>query len=481
MSKDDSARAPGARDGRRRTALSLLAVCIGFFVIQLDATVVNVALPSIARSLGASLAHLQWVVDAYTLALAGLMLTAGSVADRLGARRVFAFGIAVFTVGSLACFLAPALDLLIAARVVQGFGAAAILPCSLALIVHAYPDHQARARALGAWGAAGSAGVAAGPVLGGALIATVGWRAIFLVNVPIGLVELWLLLAFVSEAPRRSPEPLDGRGLVLSVVALSLVTAALIEAGDAGWISPVPVLFLVVGLAAAGAFVHVERRQDSPMLPLTLFRSRPFSAAVTVGFAFNLSLYGTLLCLSIVLQQSRGESALATGLLLLPMAVTVALGSLASGRLVGRTGHRLPMLCGLLSAAGGSLVLASVSPSTSVAVIVAATLALGLCSVAMPAFSSLAVASAPGPRAGLASGILNSARQAGGALGVAVLGSLLAQSGSRPRDFSFAAPLAVAAGVLLLAAVVAWLGTRHESGDHSPAAQRVRVVARQSR
>jgi MFS transporter, DHA2 family, methylenomycin A resistance protein len=392
---------------RLRSSLSLVAVCVGFFVIQLDATVVNVALPDIARSLGASLSRLQWVVDAYTLALAGLMLTAGSLADRLGSRRVFVTGMAIFTVGSFACSLAPDQGFLVAARVAQGTGAAALLPCSLALIVHQFPDHRARARALGAWGAAGSVGVATGPVLGGVLIAAVGWRAIFLVNVPVGVLEIRLLMTYVSEVPRRAPEPIDKPGLGLSVIALGLVTAAFIEGGALGWRAVVPTLLLVLGLAGGAAFVRVERQSRAPMLPLSLFGSRPFTSAVFVGSCFNLSLYGSLLCLSIFLQQTRGESALRTGLLLLPMAVMVALGSVASGRLTGRVGHRLPMMTGLVTGAGGALVLSQVSTHTSLGVIVAGTLALGLCSVAMPALSSLAVGAAPSARAGLASGVLN--------------------------------------------------------------------------
>ncbi|HWF16119.1 MAG TPA: MFS transporter [Acidimicrobiales bacterium] len=445
-----------------RSSLSLLAVCTGFFLIQLDATVVNVALPSIAQGLGASLSRLQWVVDAYTLALAGLMLTFGSVADRLGARRVFSLGVAVFTIGSLACALAPNQDLLVDARVVQGLGAAALLPCSLALLVHQFPDHRRRARAIGVWGAAGSVGVAAGPVLGGALIASVGWREIFLINVPVGVIEVWLLRRFVTEAPRRAPERVDGRGLGLSVVSLVLVTAACIEAGSAGWTAPLPLVLFVVGLAAGAAFWRAERANAAPMLPPELFRSRPFSAAVAVGACFNFALYGALLCLSIYLQQTRGESALRTGLLLLPMAVLVAAGSVVSGRLIAGRGHRAPMMLGLLIACGGAAALAAVNATTSLSVVVGATLALGLCSVAMPALSSLAVGSAPAERAGLASGVLHTARQAGGALGVAVLGSMLALSGRGPPHYTLAVPLGLAAAVLAAGAGMAWVGTRDE-------------------
>lgn len=447
------------RNGR----LSLLAVCVGFLVIQIDATAVNVALPSIARGLGASLSHLQWVIDAYTLALAGFMLTAGSLADRLGARRVFALGVAVFTVGSLACALAPDQLFLVAARVVQGVGAAALLPCSLALIVHQFPDHRARARALGAWGAAGSAGVAAGPVLGGALVASVGWRGIFLINVPVGFAELWLLARYVDEAPRRRLQRLDGLGLGLSIMALGAVTAACIEAGAAGWVSPLPIALFAVGLFAGGAFWWAEHRAAEPMLPPELFRSRPFSAAVVVGICFNFSLYGALLCLSIYLQQTRSESALRTGLLLLPMAVLVAIGSVVSGRLTGR-GHRAPMMIGLLVASAGAAVLTTVTATTALAVVVVGTLGLGLVSVAMPAMSSLAVGSAPSGRAGLASGVLNTARQSGGALGVAVLGSLLVLSGNGPGQYSLVVPLAVSAAVLAAGAGVSWIGTRGERG-----------------
>jgi MFS transporter, DHA2 family, methylenomycin A resistance protein len=444
-------------------ALGLVAICAGFFVIQLDATVVNVALPAIARDLNSGLSQLQWVIDAYTLTFAGCMLTAGSLGDRLGARRVFIAGLAVFTVGSLGCSLAPSLGVLLGTRVVQGIGAAALLPSSLALIVHEYSGHRDRARALGLWGAAGSVGVALGPVLGGALIAIFGWRAIFLINVPVGLLAFVLLRTSVRETDRRPPERVDWPGLGWSLAAISLVTAAFIEAGTSHWRSAVPVIILGAGLLCAVAFLRTERRAISPMLPLDLFRSRPFSSAVLVGACFNLSLYGALLCLSIYLQQTRSSTALDTGLLLLPMAGLVAGGSLLSGWLTGRHGHRLPLVVGLLTAAAGALVLAWVGPTTPITVLVAGTLGLGLISVAMPAMSSLAVGAAPADRAGLASGILNTARQSGGAFGVAVLGSLLALSSSSARHYTLALPLLIAVAVLVAATVAAWLGTRGEA------------------
>jgi MFS transporter, DHA2 family, methylenomycin A resistance protein len=458
----DSVTEPGSGTASPRRALGLVAICTGFFVIQVDATVVNVALPAIASSLKSSLSDLQWVVDAYTLTFAGWMLTAGSLGDRIGARKVFTAGLAVFMVGSLACSLAPGLGLLVGARVVQGVGAAALLPCSLALIVHDYPDHRDRSRALGVWGAAGSVGVALGPVLGGALIAAVGWRAIFLINVPICILAALLVRMSVQETDLRPSEPNDWWGLGWSVGAIGLLTAACIEAGATHWRSPLPLLLLVTALLCAVAFLRTERRAGTPMVPLGLFASRPFSAAVVVGACFNLSLYGGLLCLSIYLQRTRAFSPLDTGLLLLPMAVTVAVGSLISGRLTGRRGHRLPMMTGLLIAAAGAVVLAWVGPSTPLVVLVAGTLAFGLVSVAMPAMSSLAVSSAPTDRAALASGILNTSRQAGGALGVAILGSLLALSSSSARHYALALPLLLAAVILVVATLATWVGTRNE-------------------
>jgi DHA2 family methylenomycin A resistance protein-like MFS transporter len=439
--------------------LSLLTICLGFFVIQLDATIVNVALPSIGHSIGNSLSDLQWVVDSYTLSLAALMLTAGSAADRLGARRVFILGIITFAVGSAACAAAPDLTVLVGARVVQGIGAAALLPCSLALIVHAYPDHGPRARALGMWGAAGSIGMAAGPVLGGALITLVGWRAIFLVNVPVGIVEVWLLTHVVADSPRRRREPLDPMGVVLSTLALGLATTGFIESGPMGWASPLTVVLLAAGVSCGFGFFAVESRRRAPMMPPALFGSRPFASAVSIGFLFNLSLYGSLLCLSIFLQQTKGYSPLHTGLLLLPMTLSVAGGSVLSGRLTAHWGSRLPMVLGLLAAACGGGILATLGRHSPVAPFIVGTVALGLCSIAMPAMSSLAVGSAPPERAGLASGILNTFRQAGGALGVAVLGSLLASSASSAAGFSLAVPMIVAAALLVGAAALAIVGT----------------------
>jgi DHA2 family methylenomycin A resistance protein-like MFS transporter len=444
------AEATAAPPGSRR-ALGLISVCLGFFVIQLDVTIVNVALPDIQRQVGGSVGGLQWVIDAYTLALASVMLTAGSQADRVGARRVFTAGLVVFGIGSAACAAAPSLGVLIAARAVQGLGASALLPCSLALIVHQYPGAGPRARALGVWGGMGSLGVALGPVVGGGLIAAAGWRWIFLVNVPVCALTLVLLRRHVPESPSDPSRRTDLTGLFLGVAALAGLTAGFITAGEQGWTAPLPIALLAAGVAAGLLLVRAERRRAAPMLPLGLFRSVNLSAATGVGVLFNLCIYGALICLSLFLQQARHESALATGLLILPMSVAVGIGSMASGPLTARLGPRIPMTAGLALAAAGAAILAAAGTGAPLAMIIAGSVLLGLCSLAMPAMTAVVVGSAGREHAGVASGILNAARQAGGALGVAILGALFANSQTAGQGATLRVPLTVAAVGYLLA------------------------------
>ena len=252
---------------------------------------------------------------------------------RIGARRVFTLGLVVFGVGSAACAAAPTLGVLIAARAVQGLGASALVPCSLALIVHQYPGPGERARALGVWGGSGSLGVALGPVVGGALVATAGWRWIFLVNVPVCALTVALLRRHVQESPLNPDRRGDQPALFPGVAAPAGLTGGFITAGGQGWLAPLPDALLGAGVVAALLLVRAERRRASPMLPLGLFRSVSLSAATGVGVLFNLCLYGSLICLSLFLQQGRHESALATGLLILPMSAAVGIGSMASGPL----------------------------------------------------------------------------------------------------------------------------------------------------
>jgi DHA2 family methylenomycin A resistance protein-like MFS transporter len=411
--------------GKSRRKWALVALCSAFFVVQLDVTVVNVGLQTVRRELGGGLGGQQWVVASYTLALAAGMLTAGVLGDRFGARRLCVIGLVVFAIGSTLCAVAPTMSMLIAARLVQGIGSAALLPCSLALIVLQFDDPRERAHALGMWGGISSIGLAAGPVLGGLLIAVTTWRAIFLVNVPVCAVAIVLIRMFVIESPRRRDRRMDYGGLVFGTAALASVTGGLIEAGQLGWGRPVPLTLILGGLVIGVVFVLLERRQADPMLPMRIFASRPFSAATTAGGIFNFNLYGTLLCVSLFLQGPLGKSAFAAGLLILPLTIAVGIGATLSGRLTARFGPRPPMLIGYGFGAIGSALLAFAGPHGPLPLVVAGSTIVGFCSISMPAMTSVVMAAADRSLTGLASGVLNTARQGGGALGAAVLGTLL--------------------------------------------------------
>jgi MFS transporter, DHA2 family, methylenomycin A resistance protein len=434
--------------------LALVALCLGFFVILLDGTVVNVALEAIRADLGGTLADQQWVVASYTVALAAGMLTAGSMGDRFGSRRVCLLGLATFALASVLCAAAPGVAALIVARTLQGIGAAALLPCSLALIVQQFPDPRERAHALGVWGGVSGIGMAAGPVLGGVLIAVAGWRAIFLVNVPVCLVAIVMIRRWAAESPGRQAGPLDLPGLVLGTLALAGLAGGVIEAGQRGWTHPLPLALMIGGALLVPLFVRVEQRAREPMLPMRIFASPRFSAGTGAGFLFNFCLYGGLLCLSLFLQGPLGQSAFAAGMQILPLTVAIGIGATLSGRLTGRFGPRVPMLIGYGAGAGGAGLLLLVGPSGPPELVVAGAVVLGFCSVAMPAMTSVVVSDVEAHRAGLASGVLNTARQAGGALGAAVLGTLLV-AGS---GMSLVTPMtvivagyAVAIGLTLLA------------------------------
>jgi MFS transporter, DHA2 family, methylenomycin A resistance protein len=425
------------RAGRRW--LALVALCLGFFVVQLDVTVVNVALEAIRRDLGGTLGDQQWVLDGYTLVLAAGMLGAGSSGDRFGVRRVYTVGMILFALASVACALAPGIGALVAARAAQGAGAAALLPCSLALIVRQFPTARERAHALGVWGGVGSIGMAAGPVVGAALVAATGWRAIFLVNVPVCALAVLLLKLYVVDTERHAVGRFDLAGLVLGTVSLGCLTAGLIELGERT--VGVGLALVAVGCALFGLFAVVEARRRAPMVPVAMFRRPAFSPAVTAGFLFNFCLYGALLCVSLVFQASLRLPSFRVGLLVFPLTVAVGIGASLSGRLTARYGARRPMLLGFGCGAAGSLVTLVGGLLASLPVMVTGATVLGFCSFAMPAMTSVAMSASDAARPGLASGVLNSARQTGGALGVAALGALLAAG---PTTAALVAPMAVA-------------------------------------
>ncbi|MEU2925114.1 MFS transporter [Streptomyces sp. NPDC007251] len=399
-------------------ALTLTASLLGFALICLDASVVNVALPAIGTSLGGGMSGLQWVVDAYTLAFAALMLSTGAFSDRAGASRAFALGTAVFTLASAACGLAPNLPALIGARVVQGVAAAVVLPASLALVRQAYREPARRARAVAAWAAGGSLAVALGPVTGGALTTAWDWRGIFFVNLPLGAAILALLVRAPRSRPR--PAPLDLPGQLTAVVALVALTFAAIEGGTAGGAA------LVVAVVAGAAFLRVEARRPHPVVPLSLFRNRTVATAVAAGSAVSVAFYSLVFVFSLFFQQVQGRSALYAGLMFLPMTSLIAVTNVVAGKLAGRYGPRLPMLVGQPLAVAGLLALLYVdagTPSVLVAVLLVP-LALG-CALTVPPLTTAMMDAVPAERAGLAAGVLNAARQVAGGLGIAVFGALL--------------------------------------------------------
>ena len=410
-----------------RRHVPLLAICLGYFMVILDATIVNVALPALGRELGGGLSGLQWVIDAYTVVFAGLLLPAGSLGDRLGARRVFTAGLAVFTLASAVCGAAPSVAVLIAARAVQGLGAALLVPSSLALLRGVYRTRHERARAVGVWGAVAGTGAASGPILGGALVGLIDWRAVFIVNVPVGILGLALAARHLPASGETTDAGFDPWGQALAILSLTLITLGVIEGGSAGWSAVQTLGPLVIAAVALVLFLAHERRARQPMLPLSLFANRTFSAASFVGLAINLGFYGQLFAISLMFQHARGYSALQTGLAILPEGAFVAIASAVSGRVTARLGPRVPMLTGLLLGAAGFLGLLAAGPTTSYAVLIAPLMAAGFgMALTMPAATAAVIEAAPADRAGIASGVLNAARQAGGALGVALLGTLIA-------------------------------------------------------
>ncbi len=457
-------------------------VSTGFVVTQLDVTIVNIALAHLAGDLHLPVAGLQWVVDAYTLAFAVLMLSGGALGDRFGARRLYLAGLVLFALASLACGAASAPAMLIAARALQGVGAAAMLPNSLALLNDACRhDPHLRARAVGGWTAAGSISIAAGPVVGGLLIAAWGWRGIFLVNLPLCAAGLAAAFAWIPArgtaapaAASRSIRALDLRGQFIAIAMLTALTGAVIEWRPLGFTHPVVAGGFALAAFAALAFVAVEARTATPMLPLSLFRHRTFSAAVLFGICVNLTYYGTVFVLALYLQRARGESALQAGLALLQLTGGFLLSNLASGRVVARHGPRAPMLAGALVAALGYGSLHFVDASTPLAVLLVPFLLIptGM-GFAVPAMTTAVLASVAPERAGIASAVLNTARQAGGAMGVAAFGALAGGGGAAQVVSGLRIETAVSVALLVTAALLA---TRVRPDAHRGASSARQVV-----
>ena len=411
----------------RRSPMPLIALCLGFVMVMMDATVVTTALPAIGKELSASVSGLQWVVDGYTLVFASLLLSAGSFGDRLGARKVFVSGLVLFTAASLSCGLASTLLVLNAARIVQGIGAALVLPASLALVNAAYPDRAQRARAIGVWGGLGGVAAGLGPVLGGVFTTWLGWPSIFYINVPIGIAALVLTMRFVPPPAPRPGSGLDPFGQLLAIVSLSALAFGLIEAGAAGWGSIKVLVALGVAILGIAAFISVEHRHRDPMLPPSLFRDREFSGAAMVGAAINIGFYGEIFLLTLYFQQVRGFSPLLAGLAILPQPGIASFASALGGRHTSRFGSRRVMIVGLTIGAVGLLCATFVGSETSYWLLVPILLAIGFgTAYTMPAATAAIIDAAPDGRAGIAAGTLNASRQVGSTLGVAIFGTLIA-------------------------------------------------------
>jgi EmrB/QacA subfamily drug resistance transporter len=410
----------------RTQRMTLIATGLGLFMIFLDALIVNVALPSIQVGFAVGEAGLQWVVAAYSLGMAIFIMTSATLADLHGRRRWYVTGIIVFTLASIVCGLAPSLEVLNIARGAQGVAAATVNVTSLALVSAAFPDPKQKARAIGIWTSIASVGTAIGPTLGGVLVEQFGWRSIFLVNVPVGLLVIYLSIRHIGESRDERPRRLDARGQALFAVSVGALAYALIEGPKSGWGSPtILALFATAGIGCF-LFVRAEQQSDDPMMDISLFRDPAYALAIGTMCSMFFSIYGMLLLTTQYLQNVRGYSAEQTGLMLLPFSAAVALVSPLAGRLVGRFGARPPILVGLLVTICGFLALVTSGHGNAAFVL----LGLGLCgfgaALCVTPITAIAMTSVPPQRAGMASGIMSAQRAIGSTVGFAVMGSVLA-------------------------------------------------------
>ena len=431
--------------------LTLAAMSLGYGVVQLDVTIVNTALGSIGASLGGGVSGLQWVVSAYTIAFAAFILTAGALGDRIGAKRVFVAGFAIFTAASVACALSPNAVILIAARAAQGFGAAVLVPNSLALLSHAYPEDKARGRAVAIWAAGASLALTAGPLVGGGLIALVGWRSIFLVNLPIGLAGLWLSWRYASETTRSPQREIDLPGQFAAIAAL----------GSLGWSNPFVIAGFVAAAVLALLFMLQERRASQPMLPLSLFSHRMFALTSLVGLLVNVAFYGLIFIFSLYFQRVNGWSPFKTGLAFVPMMGAVLPVNLLAPRLAERIGAPATIAVGAASSALACLALLGIGQGTGyLAMCTQLILIGGGLGLLVPPLTSTLLGSVEKQRSGIAAGVLNATRQTGSVLGVALFGSLAGQHNTLLQGAHLS--LVISAGLLLVAAAAIWFGASRQ-------------------
>jgi MFS transporter, DHA2 family, methylenomycin A resistance protein len=438
---------------------TLVAMSLGYGVVQLDVTIVNTALAAIGTSLGGGVSELQWVVSAYTIAFAAFILTAGALGDRIGAKRMFTAGFAIFTAASLACALAPNASVLIAARGVQGIGAAILVPNSLALLNHAYADEKRRGRAVGIWAAGASLALTAGPLVGGGLIALVSWRSIFLVNLPIGLGGLCLSWLYVTETTQRRQREIDLPGQMAAIAALGCLAGAIIEGGALGWSNAFVMAGFVASMSLTVLLVVRELRAPQPMLPLSLFKHRLFALTSLIGLLVNIAFYGLIFVFSLYFQRVNGLSPFETGLAFVPMMGAVLPANLFASRVAERIGASSAIAIGATLSAFGCLMLLGIESGTVYWKTLPQLLIMGAgLGLLVPPLTSALLGSVEKTRSGVAAGVLNATRQTGSVLGVALFGSLVGQAEAFVTGVHEA--LIISTGLLLVVAMLIWFGAR---------------------
>ncbi|MFJ5774465.1 MFS transporter [Streptomyces sp. NPDC093094] len=459
----------------RRRWTVLAVCCLSMFLVGLDTTIVNVGLPAIGRGLDAGMHGLEWIVDAYVLVLAGLLISSGALADRFGRRRVFQCGLAVFGAASLICALAPSAGVLVAARALQGAGASMLSPVALAIVVNAMPDPKERAQAIGVWASVFGLSMAAGPVTGGALLAGLDWRALFWINVPVVAAALLLSAVFVPESRAPRVRRLDLPGQALLTMVLAGVVGVLIEGPRIGWTSPEALAGYTWAAVATAGFVWVESRRREPLMDLRLFGRPAFRGAVVGAVAVFVALNTALLLNTLYLQHTREWTPLAAGAATLPLAVGATVCAPWSGRMVGRAGPRLPLLLAGGFITAGGLCMVRLTPHTSVLLLLAAYSLIGIgFGFANAPLTDTAVNGLPLARAGVAGAITSTARQLGSALGIALAGGLVTSVG--PTGLAHASRpgwiLVAACGVLLLLVARTSRPKEAGAGAASPRARR---------
>ena len=445
---------------------------MSLFIVGLDATVVNVALPSLGRELDASVSELQWTIDAYTVVMASLLMFSGSMGDRLGRKRMFITGLSVFSLASLLCSLAPTVEVLLAARVLQAVGGSMLNPVAMSIITNTFTNPRERAQAVGLWGSVFGLSMALGPIIGGAAVSSIGWRSIFWVNVPVGLVAIALTLRYVPDSRAPRPRRFDPVGQAFVIVLLSTLTYGIIEAPAAGWTSPVIVAAFTASAVSLAGLLLYEPRREEPLIDLRFFRSIPFASAIVISVAAFAAFGGFLFLNTLYLQQARGLSPLEAGLATVPMAAMTALVSPLSGRIIGRRGTRVPLVIAGASMVVACVLLSGLEPSTPLAQLFVAyvVFGLGFGSVNAP-ITNTAVSGMPRAQAGVAAAVASTSRQVGVTLGVAVAGAIVTSRLGAHADLSSATHAAwwtlAGCGVVVLA-----LAFRATSGRANASAQR---------